>query len=55
LSGGFLNQYNAALDEAEAQIDAIDYLTRDEVKKFFADKNNHNTNACRKPREVLIF
>ncbi len=34
----FLNQYNKDLDEAEAQIDAGDYLTHDEVKKFFADK-----------------
>jgi hypothetical protein len=34
----FLNQYNKELDEAEAQIDAGDYLTHDEVKKFFADK-----------------
>ena len=36
----FLNQYNKELDEAEAQIDAGDYLTHDEVKKFFADKRN---------------
>jgi predicted transcriptional regulator len=34
----FLNQYNKELDEAEAQIDAGDYLTHDEVKKFFANK-----------------
>ena len=34
----FLNQYNKELDEAEAQIDSGDYLTHDEVKKFFADK-----------------
>ena len=34
----FLSQYNKDLDEAEAQIDAGDYLTHDEVKKFFADK-----------------
>jgi len=34
----FLNQYNKEMDEAEAQIDAGDYLTHDEVKKFFADK-----------------
>ena len=34
----FLDQYNKELDEAEAQIDSGDYLTHDEVKKFFADK-----------------
>ena len=34
----FLEQYNKELDEAEAQIDADDYLTHDEVKQFFADK-----------------
>jgi hypothetical protein len=34
----FLNQYNEDLDKAETQIDAGDYLTHDEVKKFFADK-----------------
>jgi len=34
----FLDQYNKELDEAEAQIDAGDYLTHDDVKKFFADK-----------------
>jgi len=33
-----LEQYDKELDEAEAQIDAGDYLTHDEVKKFFADK-----------------
>jgi len=34
----FLNQYNKELAEAEAQIDAGNYLSHDEVKKFFADK-----------------
>jgi len=34
----FLDQYNKDLDEAEAQIDAGNYLTHDEVKKHFADK-----------------
>jgi hypothetical protein len=34
----FLDQYNKELDEAEAQIDAGNYLTHDEVKKHFADK-----------------
>ena len=34
----FLDQYNKDLAEAEAQIDKSDYLTHDEVKKFFADK-----------------
>ena len=39
----FINQYNKELDEAEAQIDSGDYLTHDEVKKFFADKKEvHN-------------
>jgi hypothetical protein len=37
----FLNQYNKELDEAEAQMDAGEYLTHDEVKKFFADKKMH--------------
>jgi hypothetical protein len=36
----FLSQYNKELDEAEAQIDAGDFLTQDEVKKFFAEKRN---------------
>jgi hypothetical protein len=35
---GFLSLYNKELNEAEAQIDAGDYLTHDNVKKFFADK-----------------
>jgi len=34
----FLEQYNKDLDEAESQIDSGDYLSHDEVKKFFADK-----------------
>jgi len=34
----FLDQYNKELDEAETQIDKGDYLTHDEVKKFFAEK-----------------
>jgi len=34
----FLDQYNKELDEAEKQIDAGNYLTHDEVKKYFADK-----------------
>jgi len=34
----FLDRYNKELAEAEAQIDAGDYLTHDEVKTFFADK-----------------
>ena len=36
----FLSQYNKELDEAEAQIDAGDFLTQDEVKKFFVEKRN---------------
>ena len=39
----FLNQYNKDLDESEAQIDAGDYLTHDEVKKFFADKKKRTS------------
>ena len=34
----FLNEYNRELVEAEAQIDAGDYFTHEEVKNFFADK-----------------
>ena len=34
----FLNDYNKELNEAEAQIDAGDYYTQEEVKKIFADK-----------------
>jgi predicted transcriptional regulator len=34
----FLDQYNKELNEAEAQIDAGESLTHDEVIKFFADK-----------------
>ena len=36
----FLSQYNKELDEAEAEIDKGNYLTNDEVKKFFAEKRN---------------
>jgi hypothetical protein len=39
----FLNRYNKDLDESEAQIDAGDYLTHDEVKKFFADKKKRTS------------
>lgn len=38
VSQAFLDQYNQELDEAESQIDSGDYLTHDEVKKYFADK-----------------
>ncbi|HEY4324752.1 MAG TPA: hypothetical protein VGN20_12225 [Mucilaginibacter sp.] len=34
----FLDKYNKELDAAEAQIDSGDYLTHDDVRKFFADK-----------------
>jgi hypothetical protein len=34
----FLNQYNKELNEAESQLDAGDYVTHDDVKKFFAEK-----------------
>jgi hypothetical protein len=34
----FLVQYNKELEEAEAQIEAGEYLTNEEIKKFFADK-----------------
>jgi hypothetical protein len=34
----FLDQYNKELDEAEAQIDAGDYYTHEEVKKILADR-----------------
>jgi hypothetical protein len=36
----FLDQYNKELEEAEAQIDKGNFLTHDEVKKFFAEKRN---------------
>jgi hypothetical protein len=39
----FLEQYNKELDEAESQIDSGDYLTHDEVKKFFADKKKRDS------------
>lgn len=32
----FLEQYNRELDEADAQIDAGEYYTHDEVKEYFA-------------------
>jgi hypothetical protein len=38
----FLKQYNKELNEAEAQIDAGDYLTHDEVKEYFANKKKRN-------------
>jgi hypothetical protein len=41
----FLDQYNKELDEAEAQIDKGDYLTHDEVKKFFADKRSRTSGS----------
>jgi hypothetical protein len=34
----FLNQYNKELNEAESQLDAGDYLTHDDVRKFFTEK-----------------
>jgi len=34
----FLDEYNRELDESDAQIDAGNYFTQDEVKKFFAEK-----------------
>lgn len=34
----FLNQYNKDLNEAEAQIDAGEYLTPEQVKKNLADR-----------------
>jgi hypothetical protein len=38
----FLDQYNKELDEAESQIDSGDYLTHDQVKKYFEDKRKRN-------------
>jgi hypothetical protein len=32
----FLEEYNRELDESEAQIDAGNYFTQEEVMKFFA-------------------
>jgi predicted transcriptional regulator len=34
----FLDEYNRELDEGEAQIDAGEYMTHEEVKQFFAEK-----------------
>jgi len=34
----FLDEYNKELEESEAQIDAGDYYTQDEVKKILADR-----------------
>ena len=34
----FLNQYNNEIDEAEAEIEAGNYLDQDEVEKLFADR-----------------
>jgi predicted transcriptional regulator len=41
LTEEWLTQYNNELDQAEAQIDNGDFLTQEEVKKFFADKRNN--------------
>jgi hypothetical protein len=39
----FLDQYNKEIDEAEAEIDAGDYLDQDEVEAFFANRRkSHN-------------
>jgi len=37
----FLNQYHKRLDEAEAKINAGEYLTQDEIKKIVADSKRH--------------
>ena len=34
----FLEQYNRELNEAEAEIDAGEYYTQDEVKKILAER-----------------
>lgn len=34
----FLDQYNKELDEAEAQIDAGNYVSHDDVKQFLAER-----------------
>jgi hypothetical protein len=38
----FLKRYNKDIDEAEAQIDKGEYLTHDDVKKFFTDKKKRS-------------
>jgi len=38
----FLDEYNKDLEESEAQIDAGEYYTHDEVKQYFADKMKRN-------------
>ncbi len=34
----FLKEYNKEINDAEAEIDAGNYVSHDEVKKFFANK-----------------
>ena len=34
----FLNQYNKEIDEAEAEIEAGNYLDQEQVEKLFADR-----------------
>ncbi|QKJ31895.1 hypothetical protein HQ865_19710 [Mucilaginibacter mali] len=38
----FLRQYNKDLDEAEAQMDAGEYLTHDEVKNYLANRRKRS-------------
>jgi hypothetical protein len=40
----FLDQYNKEIDEAEAEIEAGDYVEHDLVEKLFADRRK-NLNA----------
>ena len=35
---GFLDEYNREIEESEAQIDAGEFYTHEEVKQFLADK-----------------
>jgi hypothetical protein len=37
-SSQFLDQYNKELEDADAQIDAGDYISHDDVKKFLAER-----------------
>ncbi|MES2377187.1 MAG: hypothetical protein V4553_11440 [Bacteroidota bacterium] len=48
-----LNKYNKEIEEGETQIDKGNFLTHDEVKKYFADKGTIRTFQIKRGR--LIF
>ncbi|TSJ44230.1 hypothetical protein FO440_08660 [Mucilaginibacter corticis] len=41
----FITQYNKELEEAEAQMDAGDFLTHDQTKKHFADRRKRTSGS----------